>query len=85
MQVVQEASHPVQTLVEELLYCPSGQVKTQVFVDEFKAKLPEHERHSDFEGPEHVLQVESHPKHYGVDKSREGKRPESHVETHALD
>jgi len=43
-----------------------------------------HERHSDLEGPEHVLQVESQPKHSGVDVINEGKRDPEHVETHDL-
>jgi len=84
MQVVHDASHAVQTLVDELLYCPSGQTKTHIFFEASKAKLPEQERHSFLDGPEHVLQAESHPKHYGVDRSREGKRAGSQVETHDL-
>jgi len=43
-----------------------------------------HVRHSDLEGPEHVLQVESQPKHSGVDVINEGKREAEQVETHDL-
>ena len=84
MQVVHEASQVVQIFVEELLYFPSGQTETQVFLDGSKAKLPEHDKHSVLEGPEHVLQVASHPRHCGSVFKREGKRAESQVETHDL-
>jgi len=84
VQVVHEASQVVQIFVEKLLYCPSGQTETQVFLDVSKNKLPEHDTHSVLEGPEHVLQVTSHPRHCGSVYKREGKRAGSQVETHDL-
>ena len=84
VQVVHEGSQAVQIFVEELLYFPSGQTETQVFLDVSSTKLPVQERHSALEGPEHVRQVESHPRHWGSVYRREGKRAEPQVETHDL-